>query len=142
MDIANALDVLGDARAVPALIAVLAPENQEEPDRVTAMMYDTAGARYRAAMALGAFDTADSKQALLKGLENPRIHLACAGALYRLTGDAKYRAVLEKAAEQDDIHAWRVLKQLTNKLSEDQTLTVTLQQLEERLKANAKTRRE
>ena len=140
MDIANALDVLGDARAVPDLTAVLAPETNEEPDREMAMMYDLDGACCRAAMALGAFDTVDSRQALLKGLPNPRVSLACAGALYRLTGDAKYRAALEKAAAQDDLNAWRVLKRLTNKLPEDQALKVTLQQLEERLKANAKTR--
>ena len=140
MDIANALDVLGDARAVPDLIAVLSPENKKEPDEVTAMMYDTVGARYRAALALGAFDTVDSKQALLKGLENPRTNLACAGAMYRLTGDAKYRAMLEKAAARDDINAWRVLKRLTDKLPDDQDLKNTLKKLEERLKANAKTR--
>ena len=74
------------------------------------------------------------------GLENPRINLACAGTLYRITGDTKYRAAVKEAAAQDDLNAWRVLKRLTKKLPEDRALKVTLKQLEERLQANAKSR--
>jgi tetratricopeptide (TPR) repeat protein len=136
MDIANAMDVLGDARAVPALISVLAPDYEDNRD--PEVLIDLDGARHRAAIALGGFDTDESKQALRNGLSNPSISLACTGALYRLSGDEQYLAELEKAASQDSFHAWLVLEPLTVKLPEDQTLKTMLTKLEQRLKQKRK----
>lgn len=133
MDIANALDVLGDPRAVPSLIAALAPGNTKPNQNSAFADYD--GARIRAALALGGFDSDKAAAALQKGLANPTLKVACAGGLLRSTGDEKYRKIIDTAAAKSDRRAWLVLYRLTKKLPEDKKLAATLKSLEARFEA-------
>lgn len=95
MDLATALDVLGDPRAVKVLVDVMQPSKplQDPAKNVDDdPMMERAGraeARCRAALALGAFDTPESRAALQEGLKNPDFKLYCQTALYRMKPDAK-----------------------------------------------------
>src|SRR5262249_12949990 len=74
----------------------------EAPGVVT----DRAGARVRAALALGAFDTPESRQALERGTKNSGLSPYCLAALYRHSHDPKYLAALEKTANGTPDHAF------------------------------------
>ena len=138
MDIANALAVLGDVRAVPALIAVLAPDDETEQDPSLMFMQDLDAARARAALALGAFDVQEATSALEAGLPNPRIGIACAGALYRISGDAEHLVIVEKAINNESYRAWFVLSRLVQKLPDDQEVKSLLARVEQRMEEQRK----
>lgn len=100
MDVAGILDDLGDARAVLPLVQVLSADgkgaNGDGP------LSDRAGARARAALALGAFDKAEAKQALEAAQADKEIAPFCLASLYRLSKDPKYLASLEQSVGPDD----------------------------------------
>ncbi|MFT5528133.1 MAG: tetratricopeptide (TPR) repeat protein, partial [Pirellulaceae bacterium] len=141
MDIANALDILNDRRAVPMLVAVLAPENMSRQDRMMAYMQDVDGARRRAAIALGSFDTEESKSALVTGTGNPSISFACTAALYRLTGEEEYLPDLKDTDPRDMYRTRRILRRLKEKLPQDKPLDALLEaiqrQIDEKIKASS-----
>jgi cytochrome c-type biogenesis protein CcmH/NrfG len=102
MDLAGSLDDLGDPRAVAPLVQLLDPESAADaPD----LMTDRTNARARAALALGAFDTPESRRALELGVKNPRLSAYCLAALHRLSHDPKHLAALEKTATGAPEHA-------------------------------------
>jgi thioredoxin-like negative regulator of GroEL/HEAT repeat protein len=140
MDIANALDVLGDERAVPHLIAVLESSPQEHGPP---MLSDPVAARERAALALGGFDTAESRQALEALVDDKSLGLACNAALYRMTSDSTFLTPLRRAVADGNPKAWPAVAKLATKLPGDQTVQGLLAQLreqpkEERKKQNTK----
>lgn len=85
MDIAKKLAMLGDPRAVPLLVAEV--ERAPNPDEPVPDMY-AERARVSAAVALGAFDTPESRATLDACQHDPRIGAYCQAALYRLNGGA------------------------------------------------------
>ncbi len=107
MDIAAALTIYGDPRAVPALAAAMrvdAPPLPPPPKRkgreVTVVVGGDGGARegtpdgpfaarLRATMAVGEFDVPEARAALEKGCANPDLAPFCHAVLWRLTGDEK-----------------------------------------------------
>lgn len=109
MDIAGALDTLGDPAAVPALIEALAPEQDTVPDPGGDPMMAGWGrlqARQRAALALGAFDTPESKRALRAGLDHEDLAGHCAAALYRLTGQRKHLVAVQAEMGREAMSEW------------------------------------
>jgi Flp pilus assembly protein TadD len=104
MDIAGALDDLGDPRAVTPLVQVLnaADRSKSSADPSERFMNDRSMARMRAALALGAFDTAESREALQQGLSHPDLSPYCAAALYRLTREPQYFKRLEASVKGSD----------------------------------------
>jgi tetratricopeptide (TPR) repeat protein len=103
MDIAGSLDELGDARAVGPLVQVLDPGNAG--DVQDQLMTDRNAARGRAALALGAFDTPESKRALLEGTQRAQIATYCLAALYRLSHDQKHFSALVLAVTPEPGYA-------------------------------------
>ena len=97
MDIAGSLDLLGDDRAVPHLIHVFSPGQAILPSGEHFFVDHTMN-RARCALALGAFDTPESRSALEQGLGVPDFELYCAAALYRLTRDRKHLNRIESAS--------------------------------------------
>ena len=100
MDIAGSLDDLGDARAVAPLIEILNPGKADRSQ--DGILTDRATARGRAALALGAFDTPESRRALEQGTHSPHVKAHCLAALYRLTRDQKHLDALEAAVPQNE----------------------------------------
>ncbi len=100
MDIAGSLDDLGDARAVAPLIEILNPEKADRSQ--DGLLTDRTTARGRAALALGAFDTPESRRALEQGTHSPQVKAHCLAALYRLTRDQKHLDALEAAISQNE----------------------------------------
>jgi hypothetical protein len=96
MDIAGALDDLGDPRAVGPLCQMLAPGDAVAAQENGPLM-ERRLARARAALALGAFDTPESRKALEARAQDPQLGAYCRAALYRITRDPKQLASLEKA---------------------------------------------
>jgi tetratricopeptide (TPR) repeat protein len=99
MDIAGSLDDLGDPRAVGPLVQVLDPGNANKGQ--DQLMTDRDGARGRAALALGAFDTPEARRALEQGTHTPEVMVYCLAALCRVSRDQKQLSALEKAVESD-----------------------------------------
>lgn len=102
MEIADALDELGDRRAVGPLAEVLDPGNRVRSNADESPIHDRTVARGRAALALGAFDTSEARQALERGLSHPDLGAYCAASLYRLTHDAKHLKSLRSAVMGND----------------------------------------
>ncbi len=100
MDIAGSLDDLGDARAIAPLIEILNPEKADRSQ--DGLLTDRTTARGRAALALGAFDTPESRRALEQGTHSPQVKAHCLAALYRLTRDQKHLDALEAAVPQNE----------------------------------------
>jgi tetratricopeptide (TPR) repeat protein len=125
MDIAGALDVLGDARAVPHLVQVLNPGKATEPtdDPAERFLHDRTMARARAALALGAFDTPESRQALESSLGDSKLALFCRASLYRITRDQNQLEAFELPVTRDNAFAIFVLipylKRIATKESAD-----------------------
>jgi hypothetical protein len=105
MDIAGALDLLGDPGAVSSLVELLdvgRPAAAAESDvlgfsdRLPRLF-----ARIRAALALGRFDTPEARDALSGCLADPDEELvaACRAALYRLTGSDEHAQALRAGLE-------------------------------------------
>lgn len=109
-DIAGALDMMGDAQAVPHLVDLLDPGRFDPPvDSADDPMSQAGGrlaARQRAALALGAFDDPGARAALELGLANELLAVYCQAALYRLDGKKKQRKAVEAALEVDDFDAY------------------------------------
>ncbi len=109
-DVAGALDVMGDAGAVPDLVEVLDPGRFDPPvDAADDPMSQAGGrlaARQRAALALGAFDDPASRAALELGLSNEPLLVYCQAALYRLDGTKKLRKAVEAVLDRDDFDAF------------------------------------
>lgn len=141
MDIAGSLDTLGDPRAVPHLIEVLAPSDRTSAsnDPGERFMNERPTARLRAAFALGAFDTPPSKQALEQGLANPELAAACAASLYRLTRDNKHLAKLTSTLKTADPLTAYVVRQYLTKIDtpEAANLATELKDLEENRRSKA-----
>ncbi|MCK6471444.1 MAG: tetratricopeptide repeat protein [Planctomycetes bacterium] len=112
VDAAGALAKLGDPRAVEPLIEALAPDLTEPPPPEDDIMGQSRGrraARWRAALALGSFNTEASKKALDEGAKNGQIAAACHAALYRLTKDDKHLAPAKAVLDKDEeIGCWFV----------------------------------
>lgn len=111
MDIAGALEELGDVRAAPHLAQLL---DTDDPipapgDRPESLLHDRTAAKARAALALGAFNTFESRQALEHGLNDPELAPFCAAAMYRLTRDKKHLPALRAALEGENKYITRVL---------------------------------
>lgn len=85
VDAANAFDLLGDAHAVPVLLSFLdrptPPTDPEDP--LNGAGYSAA--RARAVLALGAFDTPESRAALERFTSDPLLAVEAHAALYRIT---------------------------------------------------------
>lgn len=103
-DVAGALRKLGDARAVPALIAVMNPAVEE---RKPAKGDDSANAftgrlmnRKRCAASLSVFDTEKTRKALEEGVKNPQLSVVCGVSLYVLTKDKSHLTSLEDALKE------------------------------------------
>ena len=98
VDAANAFDLLGDAHAVPVLLLFLdRPTPPPDPDDpLHGAGY--AAARARAVLALGAFDTPESRAALERFTSDPLVALEAHAALYRLTRARPHLAAIERAA--------------------------------------------
>ena len=98
IEAAGSLEALGDPRAVPLLIEVARrPAPPADPDNPVARGGFVA-ARARAALALGGFDTPESRAALNGFLADPELDLEAHAALYRLTRARPHLAALEGAA--------------------------------------------
>ena len=97
VDAANALDLLGDARAVPLLVELIQrPAPAADPDNpLTASGF--AAARARAPLALGGFDTAESRAALQRLTGDADLALEARAALYRLTRARVHLLAIERA---------------------------------------------
>jgi tetratricopeptide (TPR) repeat protein len=110
MDVAGALEALGDPAAVPALVDLMAPGRIDEmPDRDDELFMMASGrllARQRAAMALGALDVPGSRAALEEGLANDQLSSFCHAALFRMDGKARNRKVVAAALQRDDFDAY------------------------------------
>jgi HEAT repeat protein len=109
MDIAGALGVLGDPRAVPLLASVLpaAPPSREHRGDSTeallaAMAHNDKGARIRAALGLGCFTLPDARAALEKATEDPSLKSFCAAALYRAYGESAWIDAVQSGIRQLD----------------------------------------
>jgi Flp pilus assembly protein TadD len=100
MDIAGSLDDLGDPRAVGPLVEVLEPARPEADEDNTPFVSRTT-ARARAALALGAFDTTESRSALERGSKNDPVAAYCLAAVYRLSKQASDLSALQKQADTD-----------------------------------------
>jgi Flp pilus assembly protein TadD len=104
IDVAGALATLGDPRAVPHLVQVLAPERRHKAPRDDFMMQSLGLllARRRAACALGRFKAdARARGALERGLKNPDLALHCRAALHRLTRGSGHLAALRKGLARE-----------------------------------------
>ncbi|MGO9470899.1 MAG: tetratricopeptide repeat protein [Isosphaeraceae bacterium] len=120
MDIAGALDDLGDPRAVGPLVQVLNPGDANAA-REHGPLIDRSSARARAAMALGAFDTPEARRALDAGTHDPQTAAYCWAALYRLTRDPQHVAALEKSLRPDEAYTTYMLgNYLLKKVGTDQ----------------------
>ncbi len=106
-DMAGALSLLGDPRAVRPLIDVLAPGFTPPKEEEDPMMSGLGRrmARERAALALGRFDTPESRDALSRCLENKDIAGACHLALYLLDSKPENLQAVEKHLEEDTFGA-------------------------------------
>ena len=94
-DAATSLELLGDPRAVGILIETADPsfkesERQRSEDEAGFMGEGPLNNRLRCLLALGGFDTQESREALLLGTKNPELALVSEFALYRLTKDLKH----------------------------------------------------
>jgi len=110
MDIAGALDELGDPVVVPALIEAMDPEHVvvavEPGEDVMMEGWGRLQSRQRAALALGAFDTPESRKALRSGLVNEDLVGFCAAALYRLLGQRKNLVAVQAEMGRDGMSEW------------------------------------
>jgi tetratricopeptide (TPR) repeat protein len=107
MDIAGSLDELGDPRAIAPLIEILNPAQVDRSG--DGLLTDRTTARRRAALALGAFDTPESRRALEQGTQSPQVKAYCLAALYRLTKDQKHLDALEAAVPPKESFATYVI---------------------------------
>ena len=129
MDIANALETLQDKRAVKPLIDMLAVDVSTEPkeDHMRSLQ-DREFARWRAAIALGAFDSDLATSTLTTGLENKLIRIACLAGLYRQNSSEKLLDEIKTVAEDSAIdrqtirQTFVVLYRLSNKLPADKAV--------------------
>jgi hypothetical protein len=99
MDIATAMDRLGDSRAVPLLIKAADLKRATTPNEFTPThqaLADSLSARIRATLALGGFATDESKSALEQAINNPVLRLFAAASLYRMTREEKYLDIMNK----------------------------------------------
>jgi tetratricopeptide (TPR) repeat protein len=108
-DAAGALALLEDPRAVPHLIEMVSREEPKTDSDVFMADVGFKSARVRAALALGAFDTAESLEALRGLLADPDVGGAANAALYRLTGSSQYLAATEKAIGEDDLYSMFII---------------------------------
>lgn len=88
MDIAGAMDLLGDPTVVPHLIEVVDASNKVFPE--FDFFNDALSSRLRATLALGAFDTPESIEALKMAMSNQKLRPFAAAALYRINGSSSY----------------------------------------------------
>ncbi len=98
MDIAGAMDELGDPLAIDSLIECARISDRSIPDHggdMGSFLQDDICSRARSVLALGAFDQPEARDALKKGFENPRLRACSAAALYRLTRDDTYLQVIQ-----------------------------------------------
>lgn len=105
VDVAGALALLGDARAVPHLVRVLDPtleqsRNKGGQDEAAMTENGRLYARGRAAFALGAFDTPGSRAALESCTANAEVAPFCHAALYRLDSDKRHLEALGATASE------------------------------------------
>jgi hypothetical protein len=106
---AQALATLGDVRAVPELIRVLAPKMRESErqlgeDEADFVGYGKLRNRQRSALALASFDTPESREALLLGAKNDDIKAHCHTALFKLTKDEDHLAEVKAAIAKEPSH--------------------------------------
>lgn len=141
MDIANALETLQDKRAVEPLVETLAVDAKSAPkDDHTRFLKDREFARWRAAIALGAFDFDLATRTLKTGLENKLIRVACLAGLYRQDNSEKWLDEIRTVAENPEVDRQTlrqtvvVLDRLKNKLPADKAVQEIFAAFEVRLK--------
>ena len=140
MDIANALETLHDERAIKPLIETLAVKLESEPKGENRFLKDREFARWRAAMALGAFDADLTAPVLKAGLENKMIRIACLAGLYRQNSSEKWLNEIKTVAEDSEAdrptirQTVVVLDRLKDKLPADKAVQEIFEAFEARLK--------
>ena len=140
MDIANALETLQDERAVVPLVETLAVNARPEPkDDRTRFMQDREFARWRAAIALGAFKSDLATTTLKSGLKNKMIRVACLAGLYRQDNSAKWLKEISTVAEDSETdrqtirQTFVVLDRLSSKLPADKVVQEIFEAFKTRL---------
>ncbi|MBL8891484.1 MAG: tetratricopeptide repeat protein [Planctomycetaceae bacterium] len=126
MEIANAFDVLGDPRAVEHLAKFLSSDPKVEQNGPS-MIYSVPYAKARAIMALGAFDTPESRQALEQVRADERLGLCGVAALYRLTKGQEYLDQLKQAVAEKKDEAVYPVYRLSEILPEDDEIKLLLE---------------
>jgi tetratricopeptide (TPR) repeat protein len=137
MDVAGSLDVLGDPRAVQPLVEVLNPESKDA-DADGGLLVDRRSARARAALALGAFDTPESRRALEAGTRDPRIAPFCWAALYRIRKEPSDLASLDQSVKADDDYEALIIGQYVLEKTPDTAARALAQAWEKRRESKAK----
>jgi Flp pilus assembly protein TadD len=109
IDAANALDLLGDPRAVPLLVALIQrPTPRGDVENPLGPAGYAVG-RSRATLALGGFDTPESRAALQRLVADPDVGLDAHAALYRLTRAPAHLQAIERAPATQRRHAEWIL---------------------------------
>jgi tetratricopeptide (TPR) repeat protein len=106
IDVAGALDVLGDVRAVPLLEKVIEQPPPAGDDMMARGGY--AMARERAILALGAFDSPETRSFLAGLAAGDEEKVPAMVALFRLSYDLKYLAVLDDPRRRREAAEWIV----------------------------------
>ncbi|MDP1564323.1 MAG: hypothetical protein Q8M16_23335 [Pirellulaceae bacterium] len=130
MDIATAFDLLGDPRAVEHLVTFLGSDPKLDQNGPP-MMYSLPYAKARAIMALGAFDTPESRKALEELIADDKLGLCSVGALYRITKKKEYLDTLKKAVAEKDGGASYPVYRLSQLMPDDDEIKSLFEKLKE-----------
>lgn len=130
MEIANAFDVLGDPRAVEHLAKFLTLESKVEHDGPP-MMYSVEYAKARAIIALGAFDTPESRRALEQVRNDETLDLCRAAALYRITKSKEYLDQLKQAVAAKKREVGYPVYRLSEVMPEDAEIKELFEQVKQ-----------
>jgi HEAT repeat protein len=138
MDIAGALEELGDPRAVHHLVRVLDPEQRGPvaPPSDVDKLFDRTMNRARSALALGAFEDPAAKAALQRGLDHPELGAYCAAALYRLTREPQRLQAVRTALVAGADRHWALVAYL-RKINDPQARALA-DEVEQRAQKRAK----
>ncbi len=109
---AGCLAQIGDVSAVEPLLKLADVETElSKPDDDPMNGFNgRMAARYRAAVALGTFDSDREllERKLKTGLSNPQMELACRAALYLLTGDEEHKKAVARLIEEDETYRFEL----------------------------------
>ena len=124
---AGALETLGDERAVKILIETADPkfkeaDRQRSEEDAKFMQHGPYHNRLRCILALGAFDTDESKKALALATRNPDLALVSEFALYRLTKDDKHLKKGMKLANKESVFEFMVARYIERAIKDEKSL--------------------